>query len=342
MKAIRIYENGNLEKLIYDDIDEPDCIDGYVKIQIEATSINHLDIWVRQGVAGNKYNLPIILGSDGSGTIVDINVEKSNLKIGDEVILQPGIFCSKCKFCKDGKENYCIKYGILGETENGTQSEYILAKPQNIFLKPKCLSFQEAASMPLVFMTAYQMIHKRAQLKKNETILIYGGASGIGMAAIQICKDLGASIIATAGSKRKCEFILNLGVENVINHNDSEWSLQVKDITNNLGVDVVFEHIGYKTWYNSLKFLNIGGRIVTCGATTGPNVKLHLSHLFMKQQSILGSTMSDIDTFKKVIKKIEKKVYKPIVDKVFSISDIKNAHKYIEERKNIGKIVVCN
>ena len=340
MKAVRIFEHGGLDKLIYDDLPQPDCTPDKVKIHIKASALNHLDIWVRIGLPGLPVSLPIILGSDGSGTIVEVGDNINNYHTGDDVIIQPGIFCNKCQQCKGGRENYCLEYGILGETQNGVQAEYIVLDPINIDSKPDQLSYEEAASMPLVFMTAYQMLIERAKLQSNETVLVYGGTSGVGSAAIQICRELGAEVIATAGNDDKCEHSKNMGADHVVNHNQANWVEEVKNITNNKGVNVVFEHIGSATWEQSQQLLSKGGRIVTCGATTGPNVNIILAHLFMKQHTILGSTMGSIFAFKEVMQKIKDKKYLPMVDKIVPMEDIREAHEYIENRKQIGKVVV--
>ncbi len=340
MKAVRIHKHGELNKLIYDDIPEPVIKPGKIKIQIKATSINHLDIWVRIGLPRLPVPLPIILGSDGAGTIIEIGSEIDEYNVGDDVLIQPGTFCRECQHCKSGKENYCLEYGILGETENGTQAEYVVLDPANVHLKADHLTYEEAASMPLVFMTAYQMLIKRAQLQSSDSVLVYGGSSGVGSAAIQICRELGANVIATAGNDEKCEYSEKMGANHTVNHNQDHWLDEIKNITNQSGVNVVFEHIGPATWSQSLIILAKGGRIVTCGATTGASVRINLAHLFMKQHSILGSTMSDIQSFNEVMNKISEQKYTPIVDKIFPMEDIRLAHEYIEERRQIGKVIV--
>ena len=339
MKAIQIKKHGNVRVLNYSEIENPICPPNKIKIKIRACSINHLDIWVRSGIPGMNLPLPLILGSDGSGIVVEVGSQVKSFDVNDEVIIQPGTYDKSCKMVKDGKENFSKSYGILGETENGVQAEYVVLNHENVFQKPKHLSFIEAASMPLVFMTSYQMLIERAKLLKDETVLIYGATSGIGMAAIQIAKDVGAKIIATVGDESKVEYAINLGADYVINHNDSDMLQKIKNITKN-GVNVVFEHIGPATWLNSLKALSIGGRIVTCGATTGKSVSIDLRHLFMKQQTILGSTMSSLSVFKKVIKKINDKKYLPYIDKIYKFKDIKEAHLRMENRKHFGKIVL--
>jgi len=339
MKAIQIQKHGNIEVLDYLDIDEPICPSDKIKIKIEACSINHLDIWVRSGIPGLELPLPLILGSDGSGVIIEVGDDIRGFNIGDEVIIQPGTYDKNCRMVENGKENYSKSYGILGETENGVQAEYVILDPVNVYLKPNNLSFIEAASMPLVFMTSYQMLVERAKLNKNEIVLIYGGTSGIGMAAIQIAKDIGAKIISTVGDDTKIDYVKNLGADYVINHHNDNMLREIKTITNR-GVDVVFEHIGPLTWMNSLKVLSIGGRIVTCGATTGNNVSIDLRHLFMKQQTILGSTMSSISSFKKVLENMNDKKYLPFIDKVYKFENVKEAHLRMENRKHFGKIVL--
>ena len=345
MKAIQINEHGSIEVLKLSEIDEPECVDSKVKIKIKACAINHLDIWVRKGFENLILPLPLILGSDASGTIVEKGKDVENYNIGDDVVIQPGTFKSSCEISKKGKENYSKTYGVLGETENGVQAEYVVLDPINIFNKPEHLSYIESSSMQLVFMTAHQMIVDRAELQAEETILIYGATSGVGSAAIQIAKDIGAKVVTTVGDKNKVDYAYKMGADYVVLHNENNFDKNIKEISkgwaaDSNGIDVVFEHIGFKTWNKSLRILNKGGRIVTCGATTGSEVAIDLTHLFIKQLSILGSTMSNMTTFENVMMKINNKNYKPFVDKVYNFNDIKDAHRRIENREHIGKVVL--
>ena len=326
--------------LEYKEIEEPICTPDKIKINIKAASLNHLDIWVRKGIPGIEIPLPIILGSDGSGVVTEVGQNIKSINIGDKVIIQPGTYSSDCKYVKDGQENFSTTYGILGETENGVQCDYVVLNPENVYPMYPNLSFEESSSMQLVFMTAYQMLVKRANLKASETVLVYGGTSGIGTAAIQIAKDIGANIITTVGSESKFDYALKFGANHVFNHSDSDCFLQIKKRLKKNKIDVIFEHVGLKTWDMSMRLLAKGGRLVTCGATTGHNVNINLRHLFSKQQSIIGSTMSDIDSFKKVQKKIKINIYKPFIDRVYPLSDIQDAHKRIEDRKHLGKVVL--
>ena len=336
MKSIIINKNGGIEVLEIVESQIPECPDNKVKVKIYASSINHLDLWIRKGLPSLNVSFPHIMGSDGAGKVVEVGKNVLKWKKGDDVVIQPGVYCSKCKQCLNKKEHFCINYHVLGESIDGVQSQYIILYSENIFKMPNHLNYFEAASMPLVFMTAYEMLIYRAQLEKSQKILIYGGTSGIGSAAIQIARKLNCIIYTTIGNKNKIQYINQLGCNNILIHSEKNWYKKL----NNMKFDVIFEHIGEKTWDISLKLLDRGGVIVTCGATTGSKVALDLKHLFYKQQSILGSTMGSINSFKDVIKNIAEKHYVPFVDKVFPINEIAQAHNYIENRHNQGKVVI--
>lgn len=339
MKAVRIHSHGDVDVLCIDNISEPKCLNNTVKVQVKASALNHLDIWVRGGLPGINIPLPLIMGSDGSGKVVEIGENIKNFNVGDDIVIQPGTFDQNCKFVKNKMENYSPTYGILGETENGIQAEYVILKENNLHKMSNSLTYEEAASMQLVFMTAYQMLITRANLFPEDFILIYGATSGIGSASIQIAKDIGAKVITTVGSENKFQYAYDMGADYVLNHKQSLVD-KIKSITKYKGVNIVCEHIGKDTWEQSLKVLSKGGKIVTCGSTTGSIISIDLRHLFMKQQSILGSTMSNIESFKKVMEKIESKKYKPFIDKVYNFNQIKNAHKRIESRNHSGKVVL--
>ena len=211
MRSVLINSHGSTDVLEYKNIDEPNCPANKIKVNIKAASINHLDIWVRNGIPGIQIPLPMILGSDGAGVISEIGKDVNSANIGDKVVIQPGTYSKDCKRAQAGLENFSNTYGILGETENGVQSDYVILDLNNIYPMCNHLSFEEASSMQLVFMTSYQMLVKRASLKSFETVLIYGGTSGIGTAAIQIAKDIGAKVITTVGSDSKFDHALKFG-----------------------------------------------------------------------------------------------------------------------------------
>ena len=337
MKAVRIHEHGGPDVLQWEDVPEPDCPAHKVLVQIKATSINHLDIWVRKGVPGVP--LPIILGSDGTGVIAEIGHEIDDWHVGEEVMIQPGTYCGHCRFCREGKENYCTQFGIVGETENGTHCELIALEPKYLERKPASVSFQEAAAFTLVFLTAFTMLMRRARIEKGETILVMGAGSGVGSAAIQIAKLQGCQVIATGGDEGKLVLARELGADHFINHYKEKIHERVRDITDG-GADIVFEHVGKATWSSSLRSLAVGGRIVTCGATTGPQVDIDLRHLYRKHHTIMGSTMGDVAGFKQVVQWLGEGKVRPVVDRVFSMSSVAEAHQYIEEGKQLGKVVM--
>ena len=341
MKAVFIESHGSPDVLKYSDIDEPSCPPDKIKIQIKSSSINHLDLWIRKGIPSLSIPLPRILGSDGAGTIVEMGSDVKNFwgKPGDDIVIQPGVYDPKCRQSVLGNENLSSSYGILGETEDGVQSEFVVLSPINIYRMPSHLSYSEIASMPLTFMTAYHMLIERARTLKDDLVLVYGGTSGVGSAAIQILKSLGCQVISTVGSKEKIKYVESIGADSVFIHDSSLYS-NLKNHLNKRKVDVVFEHIGRETWDTTMRILNVGGRVVTCGATTGADVNINLTHLFFKNQSILGSTMSNISSFKEVLKKINNKEYFPMLDVVFHASEACEAHKRIEGRKNLGKVVL--
>ena len=339
MKAVQINQHGSFDVLNFTDINEIRCPADKIKVKIEFSSINHLDIWIRKGVPGLNIDLPRILGSDASGVISELGANVKEFQIGDDVVIQPGVFDPDCEISKSGNEHLSPSYGILGETHDGVQAEYVYLDPIHVVSMPLSLTHKEASSVGLTFMTAYEMLIKRAKIKKDEMVLIYGGSSGVGSAAIQIAKDVGCRVVSTCGSKEKSNYIESIGADYVLLH-DSSLHTNLKNYLGKERVDVVFEHIGAKTWDTSMRVLSKGGRLVTCGATTGANVQVNLAHLFFKNLSILGSTMGSLDTFNKVMKKINSRSYKPTIDRVFDASDIVNAHKYIESRKNIGKVLL--
>ncbi len=341
MRAIRIHQHGGPEVLKIDsDLPIPKPGPGEVLLQIKATAMNHMDIWVRQGMPGVKIPLPIILGCEGSGIIKECGAEIKNYSVGDEVILSPGTSCGRCEMCLSDQDNFCRSYGIYGETEDGTQVEYKVVSESQLIKKPKNLSFEEAAAMPLTFMTAWQMLVDRGGVKPGQDVLILAAASGVGSAGVQIAKLFGARVIATVGSDEKMERVKELGADDVINHSKQDFSQEVKKLTNKRGVDIVFEHVGQATWEKSLRALAFAGKLVTCGATTGHEVKIDLRHLFMKQQQIIGSTMGSKSTLFKIMKLASEKRLKPVIDRTFPFSEVMQAHQRLSLRSTFGKVVL--
>ena len=338
MNAVRIHEHGGTDVLVWEEITDPAIKPDQILVQIKAAAINHLDIWVRRGIPG--ISLPMILGSDAAGIIKKVGQGVSNFIVGDAVIINPLIFCGKCEACIDGRENECPFIGIIGESTDGTNCDFIAVNERNLRKIPDNIDFESAASFPLAGQTAYQMLINRAQAKEDDTVLIWGSSSGVGSFGLQIAKAIGCNVIATGGSTAKCKQASDLGADISLNHYEDNILGAVKDFTNGNGVDVVFEHSGASTWDISMKVLSRHGRVVTCGATTGSKVSIDLRYIFFKQQSILGSTMGNVQALDAVIELIKTDRIKPIVDEIFSMEKIADAHKYFENSNQFGKVVL--
>ncbi|MDP2599354.1 MAG: zinc-binding dehydrogenase [Deltaproteobacteria bacterium] len=340
MKAVRIHKHGGPEVLQYEEIPEPSVGNQDVLVQMKAASVNHLDVWVRQGIPGWKVSLPLIPGSDGAGIIVGKGEGVKDLITGDKVLIIPNVSCGNCEQCVNGDDNLCSDYGIVGETCNGCDAELVSLPRRNVIPIPKNLTYEEAAAIPLVFMTAWHMLVAKAQVKPEQFVLVLAGGSGVGSAAIQIAKLHGAKVITTAGSDEKLEKAKALGADFLINHHKETISEKVKQFTENRGADVVLEHVGKATWQESLKSLAKCGKIVTCGATTGADVGINLNHLFYKHQQIIGSTMATRGELFEIMNFVRQKKLKPVIDKEFFLKDVAEAHKYIETGKQFGKVIL--
>ncbi len=340
MKGIQFSSHGLSSVLEITDMEKPIPEKDQVLIQIQSSSLNHLDLWIRRGLPGLEIPLPHIPGSDGAGVIVEVGSEVADWNPGDEVVIQPGTFCGDCPQCNSGREDLCPSYGILGETEAGVQREFICLPVSGIGPKPKTLSWAEAAALPLASLTSWNMLKNRARLQPGEALLVLGAGSGVGSMAVQMGRHLGAKVIATGGTEEKRKLAFSLGADEVLDHHQPGFSKQVKALTNGQGADVVFEHVGEATWEESMKSLASSGRIVTCGATTGVNGTVNLRHLFYKRQTILGSTMGSVSDFYECLHLAEQKVLTPVVDQVFSFNDIQQAHDYLEFDHSFGKVVL--
>ncbi len=338
MKAVRIHEFGGPEVLRYEDVPDPKLRKDHVLIRVWACALNHLDLWVRKGLSGVK--LPHILGSDISGEIVEPGEYVTGFTVGQRVLLAPMYFCNRCAFCVASQQNLCREFTALGNLVDGGNCELIAIPAVNVIPIPPNLSFDEAASVPLVFLTAWHMLVGRAGIRMGQTVLVLGGSSGVGIAAIQIAKLFHARVIATAGSEEKLEKSRNLGADFGIDHYQQKISQEVKKITHGEGVDIVVEHVGAATWNESMKSLKPAGTIVTCGATTGAEAAVNLQFLFARQLSVLGSYMGTMGELHEVLKHVFAGRLKPVVDRTFSLSETRAAHEYMEKSQMFGKIIL--
>ncbi|MFQ5664557.1 MAG: zinc-binding dehydrogenase [Terriglobia bacterium] len=340
MKAITFSKHGGPEVLRYREVPEPKIGPGEVLVRVRACALNHLDLWVRNGLPGVQIPLPHIPGSDIAGEVARAGEGVSRVKVGQKVVLAPGMSCNTCDTCLAGQDNLCRRYTLFGYMVDGGCAEYVRAPEVNALPMPAALGFEEAAAVPLVFLTAWHMLITRAQLKPGEEVLVVGAGSGVGSAAIQIAKLHGVRVLATAGTDAKLKQAKELGADELINHRKEEIAEEVKKRTNRRGVDVVFEHVGKATWEKSLASLAPRGRLVTCGATTGGEVRLDIRFLFTRQWSLLGSYMGTRGELHTVLKLVERGKLRPVVDRVFPLAEAANAHAHLENREQFGKVVL--
>src|SRR5215472_13873223 len=321
MKAVRIHEFGGPEVLKYEDAPDPVLRKDHVLVRVRTCALNHLDLWVRAGLRG--VTLPHILGSDVAGEVLEVGEYITGIKKGTRVLLAPMVFCNHCEHCTSGRHNFCPQFAVLGNTVDGGNCELISVPQVNVIPIPDFLDFVKAASVPLVFLTAWHMLVGRAHIRAGQTVLV-----------------LGAEVITTAGDERKLEKGRRLGADHTINHYKQKIADEVRRITNKAGVDVVFEHVGQATWPDSIRSLKPGGTLVTCGATTGYEGNLDLRVLFAKQLTLLGSYMGSMGELHEVLKHVFAGKLKPVVDRTFPLSEARAAHEYLAESRMFGKIVL--
>ena len=338
MKAVRIHQFGGPEVLTYEDVPDPRPRNDQVLVRVKACSLNHLDVWVRKGLPGVK--LPHILGSDIAGEVVEVGEYVGDFKLNQRVLVAPMHFCGHCAKCLAGMQNHCREFTVLGNAVDGGNCELIAVPAANVIPIPDTLDFIQAASVPLVFVTAWHMLVGLAAVRPGQTVLVLGASSGVGIAAIQIARLFHCRVITTAGDEAKLEKGRALGADFGINHYKQKISEEVRKITNKEGVDIVVEHVGAATWDESVRSLKSGGKLVTCGATTGPNVSLDLRHLFARQLSLLGSYMGTMSELQEVLNHVFAGRLKPVVDRTFPLIETRAAHEYLEKSQMFGKVVL--
>jgi NADPH:quinone reductase-like Zn-dependent oxidoreductase len=339
MKAVLIREHGGYDRLEMTDLPEPEQ-GAEALVRVRAVALNHLDIWLRRGVPGHRFPLPMIPGSEASGVILSVPESSEGWKEGDEVIVAPGYSCGHCIACLSGEDPLCRDYGIFGESKSGGATEIMAVPLRNLVRKPPHLSFEEAAAIPLDFLTAWHMLVPRAQLRPGETVLIHAGGSGVGSAGIQVAKLWGATVFTTVGSEKKGNLARELGADEVILYRETDFAQEIRKLTGKRGVDVVFEHVGADTFDGSMRSLARGGRLVTCGATTGAEVAINLRLVFFKLLSILGSTMGSLAELHQIMKHVESGRFRPVIDRVLPLDQVAEGHRLLEEREAFGKIVL--
>ena len=339
MKAVRFHQHGGPEVLQYEDAPEPELSPGEVLVRVRACALNFLDVWERRGLEHVKFPLPHISGSDVAGEIAASAAP--DVTVGQRVMLQPGMSCGRCAACLSGQDNECLKFEALGYRNHpGGYAEYVKVPAPNLIPIPDNIDFVRAAAFPLTFLTAWRMLMTRAQLKRGEDVLVLAAGSGVGQAAIQIAAMHGARVFATAGSDEKLERARTLGAYEVIHHHKQDVAAEIMRLTDRRGVDVVIEHVGEATWAKSMRSLARGGRLVTCGATTGAQVELNLQALFAKQLSLLGSYMGAKGELLRVARFFFAGQLNPVIDRTFPLAEAAEAQRRLEASEHFGKIVL--
>ena len=340
MKAVFFKEHGGPEVLEYGDAPEPKAKANEVLVEVRACALNHLDVWARRGLPGIDIPLPHILGNDIAGVVREAGELVTWVQAGDEVMLQPGVSCGHCIECLRGADNLCPEYDILGYRRDGGYAELVAAPGVNVIPKPKNLSWEEAAALPLVTVTAWHMLVTRAQVRAGEDVLIHAAGSGVGSIGIQVAKLHGARVIATAGSDDKLEKARMLGADEVVNYTSEDWPKEIRRLTGKRGVDVVFEHTGAATWPGSVAVLARNGRLVTCGATSGFDARTDLRQVFYRHLSLLGSFMGSKAELLEAMKFVERGQIRAVIDRTLPLAEARRAHELIEDRAQFGKLVL--
>ncbi len=340
MKAVLFREHGGPEKLSYEDLPTPVIGTGEVLVRVKACALNHLDIWIRQGNPAYPIPLPHVSGSDVAGVVEQIGAHVEGVTVGARVFVSPGLSCWTCENCLAGRDNFCSTFGIIGAKTHGGYAEYVKAPFRNVQPMPENLTFEQAAAFPLVSVTASHMLFALAGLQHGETALIMGAGSGVGSMAVQLAKLAGARVITTVGSDEKIPKAVVLGADAVINHSKEKVAERVKLLTEGKGVDVVIEHIGPEVWETSLASLAKGGRLITCGATTGAEVKLDLRYLYSRQFTIKGSYMGTRAELVKAAELMGQKRLIAVIDRTYPLQEARAAQELMLSRKFFGKIVL--
>ena len=341
MWASVFHEYGGLDVLRYEQVPRPVPGRDEVLIKVRATGVNAFDLMVREGQYKPNKTFPHILGEDIAGVVTKLGPEvREPLQVGQRVFVYAAVGCGRCQMCLVGSPNVCVHYQYFGAHLPGGYAQYVAVPSFNVVPMPDGLSFEEGAAFVLNFLTSWHELVTRAQVRPGETVLVLAAGSGIGIAAIQILKLLGARVIATASTEEKLRRAKALGADELINYREQDFQKEVMRITGKRGVDVVFENVGSTTWDQSVRSLTRGGRLVTCGGTSGYDVTMNLAHVFHKELTIIGSNHGTKAELLAMLPLLAAGKLRPVVDKVFPLKDARAAHEYIQDRRVFGKVVL--
>jgi NADPH:quinone reductase-like Zn-dependent oxidoreductase len=340
MRALFFARHGETENLTVGERPDPRPGDGEVRVRVRAAALNRLDLFVLRGLPGPPLALPHIGGADGAGTVDALGSGVVNLKVGDEVVINPGLWCGRCEHCSRGEESLCDRFDVLGEHRDGTFAELVTVPAASLAGRPAHLSWLESAAFGLTFLTAWRMLVTRARLVAGESVLIHGVGGGVSLAALAIAKQLGARVLVTSSSAEKLERAKELGADVAINYGSTEVAAEVRRVTDKRGVDVVVDSTGQATWMASLRSASRGGRIVTCGATTGPSPTEEIRLIFWKQLSILGSTMGSRSDWAAMVRAVGDWGLRPVIDSALPLGEGRAAFERLARGEQFGKLVL--
>lgn len=340
MKAVQFGEHGDRDVIEYGEFPDPEPAGDEVVVDVKAGALNHLDVWTRKGLPGVDLEMPHIPGSDAAGVVEAVGEDVTRFESGDRVTVTAGVACGECEFCRDGDPTLCYRFSILGEHQRGVHAEKAAVPEDNLVPVPEGVDWEVAGSASLVFGTTWRMLHTRADVEPGEKVLVLGASGGVGHAAVQIADHAGCEVFATASSEEKLGYAEECGADHVIDYESNDFADEVAEITGRRGVDVVVDHVGKETYPDSLKSLARGGRIVTCGATTGPNPGAGLDRIFWNQLSVIGSTMATPGEVDDVLELVWDGTFEPRIREVLPMSEAARAHELLEDRQGFGKVVV--
>jgi NADPH:quinone reductase-like Zn-dependent oxidoreductase len=340
MKAAVFYEPGGPEKIQLGEVPDPQITQNEVLVQVKACSLNHFDLLVLKEADPDHFSFPFWGGADVTGVVAEVGDSVSQFKLGDRVVVNPSLYCGQCEHCLAGEESQCDSFGIIGDTVPGGFAEYIAVNKTNLMKLPDQINFEEAAAVPLVYQTAWRALISRAKVQPSDAVLILGASGGVGSASIQIAKFAGATVIAVTSSKEKMIHAKELGTDHVLNRSTGDYWKEITTLTNNRGVDVVLENIGAATWQQSLRSLAKGGRLVTCGRTTGQMAVTDIKLIFWNQLQILGTTMANRKEFSEVMGHFFHGKFNPVIDTIFPLEQAQNAYQRLQVGDHFGKIII--
>jgi NADPH:quinone reductase-like Zn-dependent oxidoreductase len=341
MKALTLVAAGGLEHLRVQELPEPVIqAPNQALVRIHSVGLNHLDLWVTEGLPGVDYSFPLIVGSDGAGTVLRVGSQVQGIRAGDRVMINPTLSCGNCPWCLQGEDSLCRDVQVMGEHRPGTAAEHVVVPAENLARVPDSMPWAEAGAFSLATLTAWRMLKTRGDLKPGETVLIWGIGGGVALAALQIARILGARTIVTSGSDAKLEFARSQGADAALNHRRVDIAQEVRKLTGGQGADAIVDSVGQETWPASLRSLRRGGRLLICGATSGPAVSMDLRRLFWHQWSILGSTLGNRREYAAIVKLAEEGKLWPVIDRVVPLADAAAAFERLQRGEQLGKLVI--